>query len=101
MTETKRSFLHITEVVRAFGLRESDFKQPDGAWVYKVLGTSCVAAFILKLAGSSYCVSNAEVHSTIVDNLRLAAGEEAQYRLSQGVPPDEAQQYEQQATRCV
>ncbi|PRQ71050.1 Proteophosphoglycan ppg4 [Rhodotorula toruloides] len=76
MTETKRSFLHITEVVRAFGLRESDFKQPGGAWVYKVL----------------------EVHSTIVDDLRLAAGEEAQYRLSQGVSPEEAEQYEQKAT---
>ncbi|KAJ8291956.1 hypothetical protein OF846_004739 [Rhodotorula toruloides] len=76
MTETKRSFLHITEVVRAFGLRESDFKQPGGAWVYKV----------------------SEVHSTIVDDLRLAAGEEAQYRLSQGVSPEEAEQYEQQAT---
>lgn len=38
MTETKRSFLHITEVVRAFGLRESDFSRPGGAWVYKVLG---------------------------------------------------------------
>ncbi|BGP27466.1 programmed cell death protein 2 [Rhodotorula toruloides] len=76
MTETKRSFLHITEVVRAFGLRDSDFQQPGGAWVYKVL----------------------EMHATIVDDLRLAAGEEAQYRLAQGISPEEAEQYEQQAT---
>lgn len=38
MHETRRSFLHITEVVRAFGIRESDFQRIGGAWVYKITG---------------------------------------------------------------
>lgn len=28
----------MTEVVRAFGIRESDFQRIGGAWVYKITG---------------------------------------------------------------
>ena len=45
MHETRRSFLHITEVVRAFGVRESDFQRIGGAWVYKITGESQIGRY--------------------------------------------------------
>ncbi|BGP51410.1 hypothetical protein JCM10450v2_007352 [Rhodotorula kratochvilovae] len=67
MSETHRSFLHISEVVRVFGLRESDFSAPH------------------------------EMHNTVINDLRIAAGEEAQYLLQQGASPEEAQAAEKKA----
>lgn len=40
MHETRRSFVHIAEVIRALEIRESDFQQIGGAWVYKITGAS-------------------------------------------------------------
>ncbi|GJN93790.1 hypothetical protein Rhopal_006848-T1 [Rhodotorula paludigena] len=74
MTDTHRAFVHVTEVVRAFGLRESDFSRP-GAWSYAIK----------------------HVHETIVEDLRIAAGEEARHLLEQGVPADEVQKLERKA----
>ncbi|GAA5956870.1 hypothetical protein JCM8115_003847 [Rhodotorula mucilaginosa] len=75
MQETRRSFLHITEVVRAFGIRESDFQRIGGAWVYKIT----------------------EIHNTLVDDMRIAAGEAAQTLLAQGVPTEEVEIAEKRA----
>ncbi|GAA5990371.1 hypothetical protein JCM10908_007340 [Rhodotorula pacifica] len=75
MHETRRSFLHITEVVRAFGIRESDFQQIGGAWVYKIT----------------------EIHTTLIEDLRIAAGEAAQSLLAQGRPTEEVAEFEKKA----
>ncbi|GAA6055021.1 hypothetical protein JCM3770_006698 [Rhodotorula araucariae] len=75
MSETRRSFLHISEIVRVFGLRESDFSAPGGAWQYKLR----------------------ELHNTVINDLRIAAGEDAQYLLQQGVSPEDAQVAEKKA----
>ncbi|GAA5861960.1 hypothetical protein JCM8547_001539 [Rhodosporidiobolus lusitaniae] len=77
MTLTRRSFLHITEVVRAFGIRESDFSKPGDAWVWRLR----------------------EIHRELVEDLRVAAGEEASYLLTQGASEAEAQAYEKKAGR--
>ncbi|BGP58028.1 hypothetical protein JCM8202v2_005685 [Rhodotorula sphaerocarpa] len=76
MQETRRAFLHISEVTRAFGLRESDFQQAGGAWVYKIN----------------------EIHAVVVEDLRIAAGEMTQALLAQGVSTSEAEKFEREAT---
>ncbi|GAA5862083.1 hypothetical protein JCM3774_006167 [Rhodotorula dairenensis] len=72
MRETRRSFLHIAEMVRALEIRESHFQQIGGAWVYKIT----------------------EIHNTLVDDLRIAAGEAAQNLLAQGASTEEAEAFE-------
>ncbi|GAA5888397.1 hypothetical protein JCM6882_008605 [Rhodosporidiobolus microsporus] len=75
MTLTRRSFLHITDITRAFGLRESDFSYPAAGWVYKVKA----------------------IHDQIVEDLRICAGEEAGRLVAQGVSAEEAAAYEKKA----
>ncbi|GAA5891598.1 hypothetical protein JCM8208_007334 [Rhodotorula glutinis] len=75
MNDTHRSFVHLSEVVRAFNLRESEFTAAPSQWHYK--------------ARSMYV--------TILDDLRMAAGEEANYLLAQGVPAEEVSAFEKKA----
>ncbi|GAA6014555.1 hypothetical protein JCM10207_001643 [Rhodosporidiobolus poonsookiae] len=71
MTLTRRAFLHITEVARAFQIRESDFSEPGGDWVYKLK----------------------EIHDQIVDDLGEVAKEEATRLVENGASSDEAREY--------
>ncbi|GAA5963445.1 hypothetical protein JCM21900_004646 [Sporobolomyces salmonicolor] len=75
MHETRRSFIHVSEVVKAFRLRESDFQRGGGEWVYKLK----------------------EIHNTIVDDLRLVAQEEAEFLRQQGVESEELKAFEKAA----
>ncbi|GAA5839051.1 hypothetical protein JCM9279_002577 [Rhodotorula babjevae] len=75
MTDTHRSFVHLSEVVRAFNLRESDMTAAPNQWHYKARG----------------------MYVTILDDLRIAAGEEANYLLAQGVPAEEVSALEKKA----
>lgn len=36
MHESRRAFVHVSEVTRAFDLRESDFKHANSGWVYRI-----------------------------------------------------------------
>ncbi|BGP19873.1 hypothetical protein JCM10213v2_008004 [Rhodosporidiobolus nylandii] len=78
MTLTRRSFLHITEVARAFELRESDFSQhgSDG-WVHKLY----------------------ELYNQLVEDLRIEAGLEASRMLQEGKTQEEAAAFEKKAER--
>ncbi|GAA5881280.1 hypothetical protein JCM1840_003843 [Sporobolomyces johnsonii] len=75
MHETRRSFIHVSEAVKVFGLRESDFQRGGGEWVYKLK----------------------EMHHTIVDDLRLVAQEEAEFLGQQGVDGEEIKAFEKAA----
>ncbi|GAA5827890.1 hypothetical protein JCM11251_007718 [Rhodosporidiobolus azoricus] len=75
MTLTRRSFLHITEVVRAFGVRESDFTYSGNAVVYKIKA----------------------LHETLVEDFRICAGEDAAHLLAQGASAEEAAAFEKRA----
>ncbi|GAA6037721.1 hypothetical protein JCM8097_002307 [Rhodosporidiobolus ruineniae] len=74
MTLTRRSFLHVTEVVRAFGIRESDFSHGD-TWLGKIK----------------------EIHEQLVEDLRIEVGIEVARMLAQGVSQVEATEFDKKA----
>ena len=41
------------------------------------------------------------MYNKILDDLRIAAGEQANYLLAQGVPPEEVSALEKKANTCV
>ncbi|GAA5980943.1 hypothetical protein JCM11641_005493 [Rhodosporidiobolus odoratus] len=75
MTLTRRSFLHVAEVARVFGIREGDFSKGGGEWVWRIKA----------------------LHEQLVEDLRMSAGEEVSKMLEEGKTQEETARWEKQA----
>jgi hypothetical protein len=99
MTLTRRSFLHITEVTRAFQIREGDFITAAAHWPYKIKGS--FALFPSPSRDEANLNTSAEMHEQLIEDLRIEAAHEAAYSLARGVTAEEAQLLEKKANECV
>jgi len=112
MADTHRSFVHMSEVVRAFNLRESEFSAAPSQWPHQARGASTFRPVSRRYERPAGRVSSraaltelhalrAGMYNKILDDLRIAAGEQANYLLAQGVPPEEVSALEKKANTCV